>query len=198
MSLQTAAAEKYPMIHHTFTPKIVPFSVCSIDNLTGCVPQTQIDGLRKVSDIFRKAGVAHVAVGGLAVGANGYLRNTDNIDFLVGDNAFVCQDNFVYVRNDLPIEYFGTKVGWVSMTAAEKTIFGKYLMVPAPGQIPIMPIEPLIGMKLIADRHKDRTDIIELVKVRTDLASIVDFTTSNLPHLLPRLAELIVCAEKEK
>ena len=71
-------------------------------------------------------------------------------------------------------------------------------MLPARGQVPIMPIEPLIGMKLLSGRHKDRTDIIELVKVRSDLSSIVEFTKTNIPALLPMLDELITCAEEER
>lgn len=172
--------------------------MCSIDNLTGCVPQTQIDGLRVVSEIFRKAGVKHVVVGGLAVGANGYLRNTNNIDFLVDNNAFIFRDKIEYIRNDLPIKYFGTRVNWVSLAPSEVPIFGKFLLLPASGQIPIMPIEPLIGMKLITARHKDRTDIIELIKVRSSLTSITEFVTANIPFLLPLLNELIICAEEEK
>ena len=139
-----------------------------------------------------------MVVGGLAVGANGYLRNTNNLDFLVDDNAFLYSDRVVYVRNDLPIKYFGTRVNWVSMTPSEKPIFDRFLVQPVRDQIPIMPIEPLVAMKLIAGRHKDRTDIIELSKVRSDLSSIVEFTATNIPHLLPLLNELIICAEEEK
>ena len=186
------------MTHLSFTPRSIPCSFCSIYNLTGCVPQTQIDGLRTVSEIFRAKDVKHVVVGGLAVGANGYLRNTNNLDFLVDDAAFIFRDKVVYVRNDLPIKYFGSRVNWVSMSPAEKPIFGKYLMMPVRDQIPIMPVEPLIAMKLITGRHKDRTDIIELAKVRSNLASIVEFTSVNIPHLLPLLNELIICAEEEK
>ena len=186
------------MTHHSFTPRSIPCAICSIDNLTGCVPQTQIDGLRMVSEIFRKKDVRHSVVGGLAVGANGYLRNTNNLDFLVDDNAFLYSDRVVYVRNDLPIKYFGTRVNWVSMSPSEKPIFGKFLVLPARDQVPFMPIEPLITMKLISGRHKDRTDIIELAKVRSDLSSIVEFTAANIPHLLPLLNELIICAEEEK
>ena len=172
--------------------------MCSIDNLAGCVPQTQIDGLRQISEIFRKAGIKHVVVGGLAVGANGYLRNTNNLDFLVDNSAFVFKDKVVYVRNDLPIKYFGTRVNWVSMSPAEAPIFSKFLLLPARDQVPIMPIEPLIAMKLIAARHKDRTDIIELIKVRSNLTSITEFVSTNIPFLLPLLNELIICAEEEK
>jgi hypothetical protein len=186
------------MTHHSFTPKSIPCAICSIDNLSGCVPQTQIEGLRTVSEIFRAKGVRHAVVGGLAVGANGYLRNTNNLDFLVDDNAFLYSDKVVYVRNDLPIKYFGSRVNWVSMSPSEKPIFGNFLMLPARDQVPIMPVEPLIAMKLIAGRHKDRTDIIELAKVRSDLSSIREFTSTNIPHLLPLLDALIVCAEEEK
>jgi hypothetical protein len=183
--------------HHSFTPKSIPCSICSIDNLTGCVPQTQIDGMRMVSEIFRKSGVRHVVVGGLAVGANGYLRNTNNLDFLVDNSAFIFRDKIVYVRNDLPIKYYGTRVNWVSMSPSEEPIFDKFLLLPARDLVPIMPIEPLIAMKLIAARHKDRTDIIELIKVRSNLTSITEFVTTNTPHLLPLLNELIICAEEE-
>lgn len=186
------------MTHHSFTPTSIPYSICSIDNLTGCVPQTQIDGMRMVSEIFRKSGVKHVVVGGLAVGANGYLRNTNNLDFLVDDNAFIFTDKVVYVRRDLPIKYSGTRVNWVSMRPSEEPTFGKYLLLPARDQVPIMPIEPLIGMKLIANRHKDRTDIIELIKIRSNLTPITEFVAANLPQLLPLLNELINCAEEEK
>ena len=183
---------------HSFTPKSIPCSICSIDNLTGCVPETQIEGLRMVSEIFRQKGVQHAVVGGLAVGANGYLRNTNNLDFLVDDNAFIYRDRMVYVRNDLPIKYFGSRVNWVSMTPSERPIFGKFLMLPARDQVPFMPIEPLIGMKLIAGRHKDLTDVIELIKVRSNLASIIEFTETNLPHLAKLLHELILCSEEER
>jgi len=33
--------------------------------------------------------------------------------------------------------------------------------------------------------------------VRSDLTSIVEFTSTNIPHLLPLLNELIICAEEE-
>ena len=179
------------MTHHSFTPRSIPCSICSIDNLTGCVPQTQIDGLRMVSEIFRKKEVKHVVVGGLAVGANGYLRNTNNLDFLVDDNAFIYSDRVVYVRNDLPIKYSGTRVNWISMAPSEKPIFGKFLVVPARNQVPIMPIEPLIAMKLIAARHKDKTDIVELIKAGADIDPIIAFVEERFPTKLPLLRQLI-------
>src|SRR3981189_564915 len=40
------------------------------------------------SQKLREAGVPHALAGGLAVGAHGYPRTTDDVDFLVGDEAF--------------------------------------------------------------------------------------------------------------
>ena len=40
--------------------------------------------------------------------------------------------------------------------------------------------------------------LVKLAKVRSNLTSIVEFTTANIPHLLPLLNELIICAEEEK
>lgn len=185
------------MTHHSFT-KQPPFTTASIANLYTCVPQTQIDGLTIVSEIFRKTGVRHVLAGGLAVGCNGYLRNTNNIDFVVDDNAFIFRDSMVYVRNDLPIKYFGTNINWISLSPAEKPMFDEFLRVPTPGDIPIMPIEPLIVMKLISARHKDHTDIVELLKLRSDLSSIKNFVKQYVPQRLPILEQLEICAEGER
>ena len=185
------------MTHHSFT-KQPPFTTASIANLYTCVPQTQIDGITIVSEIFRKAGVRHALAGGLAVGCNGFLRNTNNIDVVVDDSAFIFREGVTYIRNDLPIKYYGTNVNWISLSTSEKPMFDEFLRVPAPGDIPIMPIEPLIAMKLISARHKDRTDIIELLKIWGDLSSIESFVKKHIPQRLPMLEQLEICAEEEK
>jgi hypothetical protein len=45
--------------------------------------------LSVASATLSELGVRHALVGGLAVGAWGYPRNTRDIDFLVGEEAFV-------------------------------------------------------------------------------------------------------------
>lgn len=185
------------MTHHSFTKQPL-FTAASIANLYTCVPQTQIDGLTIVSEIFRKTGVRHVLAGGLAVGCNGYLRNTNNIDFIVDDNAFIFRNSITYIRCDLPIKYYGTSVNWISLSPAEKPMFDEFLRIPAPGDIPILPIEALVAMKLISARHKDRTDIIELLKVWGDLSSIENFVKKHIPQRFPMLEHLEICAEEEK
>ena len=184
------------MTHHSFANQ-PPFTTASIANLYTCVPQTQIDGLTIVSEIFRKAGVRHALAGGLAVGCHGYLRNTNNIDFVVEDSAFIYRKGITYIRADLPIKYYGTNVNWISLSPTEKPMFDEFLRVPAPGDVPIMPIEGLIAMKLITARHKDRTDIVELLKIWRDVNSIENFVKKHMPQRLTLLEQLGICAEEE-
>ena len=48
----------------------------------------------------------------------------------------------------------------------------------------------------VSKSHKPRTP--RKADFDSDLSSIVEFTTTNIPHLLPLLNELIICAEEEK
>src|SRR5438477_162072 len=57
--------------------------------LSDIVAQRVLDALRVASEALTRAGIAHAVIGGLAVGANGYPRATKDVDFLVGDDAFV-------------------------------------------------------------------------------------------------------------
>jgi hypothetical protein len=50
------------------------------------------------SENLRALSVRHVVVGGLAVCANGYPRNTKAVDFLVGDEAFEPRDQRAAIR----------------------------------------------------------------------------------------------------
>ena len=56
--------------------------------LVGVVAPEVLDAMRVASAALKSAGVRHVVVGGLAVGAHGYPRATKDVDFLVGDEAF--------------------------------------------------------------------------------------------------------------
>ena len=57
--------------------------------LDGVVAPRILDALRVASEQLTKIGVRHALVGGLAVGAHGYPRATKNVDFLVGEEAFL-------------------------------------------------------------------------------------------------------------
>lgn len=180
----------------------LPFSGnASINNLHSCVAQVMIDGAKTVSNILSKLGIRHSLVGGMAVSCNGYPRTTSKIDFAVGDCAFEYHDKLTSLRVGLPVKYMGVRVNYlVFSTALERSLLDQYLTVPISGEVPVLPVGPLIVLKLLANRLKDRSDIGELLKRRStdEIAAIVKFVADNLPSQSPLLAELIVVADNER
>ena len=110
------------MTHRRHLHQVAP---TTLDDLAGHVPQTYIDGARAVSSAFQKAGVAHVLVGGLAVGVCGYPRPTKDIDFLVDDSAFEFHGPIVSHRPGLPVSYQGVSVDWVSLEPHDRAALEK-------------------------------------------------------------------------
>jgi hypothetical protein len=78
------------------------------DLLRDVVAERVLAAWQAASGALRTAGVRHVVVGGLAVGANGYPRATKDVDFLVGDDAFVHHAGGLVTMNPaLPIQVNG-------------------------------------------------------------------------------------------
>ena len=171
----------------------------SIDNIKSTVPEALRAAAIEVSEILRRAGVRHVLVGGVAVSCNGYGRTTANVDFAVGPCAFDYREKALFLRADLPVKYLGIPIHYVATSRAfEQVMLDQYLVVPAPGEVPVLPIGPLVVMKLIARRHKDLADLVELFKRRTlDLEHVREFVDKNLPSQIDMLDELILCADNE-
>src|SRR5215216_4062132 len=57
-------------------------------NLHGVVAPEVLQAAAVASSKLREVGIPHALAGGLAVGAHGYPRTTDAVDFLVGGEAF--------------------------------------------------------------------------------------------------------------
>lgn len=148
---------------------------------------------------MRRSGIRHCLVGGLAVSCNGYSRTTSNIDWAVGDCAFNYQDKGLFLRPELPIKFTGIPIHYVASTNPfEKMMLEQYLTIPAPGEIPVLQLGPLVVMKLIGRRIKDKADLIELFKRRlSDLPSVKEFVKTNLPNQVEMLNELIIEMETE-
>ena len=170
----------------------------TLDGLAGHVPQTHIDGAKAASKAFREAGIAHVLVGGLAVGVNGYPRPTKDIDFLVSDDAFEFHGPLVTHRPGLPISYKGVGIDWVSLEPHERAALEEFLVVPGSDEVPVIPVEPLVAMKLLAGRHKDQSDVVEMVKAGADVEAILEFVGHTFPKLVPALDKLIKQAFSEE
>jgi hypothetical protein len=183
------------MVHRSFRHSKAASS--SLDDLAAHVAQKFIDGAKVASQAFAKAGVRHVLVGGLAVGLHGYPRNTRDIDFLVDDTAFDTHGLIVTPKAGLPIQYAGIDIDWVSLEPDERAALDPFMVLPTADEVPIIPIEPLVFMKLLAGRAKDHADVVEMIKAGADVDPLRTFVLRFKPDLEPTLDRLAAIAARE-
>ena len=72
-------------------------------------PQVR-DAAVKTAAQLEQLGVRYALVGGLAVGAYGYVRATTDVDFLVGEEAFEHHGPLVTFKAGVPIEVDGIRI----------------------------------------------------------------------------------------
>ena len=138
-----------------------------LSRLRGVVAPEILHAVEVASAELSKAGGPHALAGGLAVGAHGYPRTTDDVDFLVGDEAFEHHvGGLVTLR--VPLIAVGkVRVDLVPIDPSpeeRKQLLPAVESPPRSERIPIVPLEALIYMKLKAYRQKDIADLVELLK----------------------------------
>lgn len=136
-------------------------------------------------------GIRYALAGGLAVGAHGYIRATTDVDFLVGEEAFDHQGLLVAFKAGVPIEVDGISIDYLSPTALGPQLEEVLDHPPMSEGLAVVPIEPLIYMKLVAKRRKDLVDVIELVKAGADLTRVREYLKQYAGDLLPLFEELV-------
>lgn len=147
------------------------------------------EAAREASERLRQAGIRHVLIGGLAVGAHGYHRATKDVDFLLGPEGFIYHGKLLTYRPEVPLRY-----GNVAIDSLEEPVLAsRFAVLPKPGEVPVLPVEALVAMKLVAWRPRDRNDVQELYArgafVRPDVVAFLDDITR--PDLIERLDYLI-------
>jgi hypothetical protein len=159
------------------------------------VSQTVLDAMKTASAALTRVSVRHVVVGGLAVGANGYPRATRDVDFLVGDEAFERHDGgLVSLRAGVPFQVNGVAIDFLSVGPGEDFLAdalegtaGRFI--EAPG---------LVYLKLKSPRHKDRTDVIELIKSGIDADACRRYLAQHAPELSAAFEEAVARAIAEE
>lgn len=150
---------------------------------------------RAASAALTRAGVAHVVVGGLAVGANGYPRATKDVDFLVADNAFVRHAGGLVTMNPaLPIQVDGVAVDYLSPRDGEAHLAAA--LVESPGDFLDAP--RLVYMKLRAGRMRDKNDIVGLILAGVDVTACRGYLTAHAAELVPGFEKLVTQAAAEE
>ena len=127
--------------------------------------------VREVSKMLSEAGIRHALVGALA--ANAYRtrpRTTEDIDFLVGDEAFERHPGgFVTMRVPV-VEFDGIDVDQIPLTEALRVVEDGLERAVVSNGVPIAPVDTVVVMKLIAGRTQDLADVEAIVASGADRA----------------------------
>lgn len=154
--------------------------------------------MRSASRALSSLGVRHAVAGGLAVGAHGYPRNTRDVDFLVGDEAFERHTGgLVTLKPGVPIQVDGVAVDLLSTSGAD-AFLAESLSMPVEGEVPVTSAPVLVYLKLKSPRLKDRTDVVELLKAGLDAQHARDYLERHAPPLVAKLDECLTQARTEE
>jgi hypothetical protein len=125
--------------------------------------------VREVSKMLAAAGIRHALAG--ALGANAYRhrpRTTEDIDFLVGEEAFQTHPGgFVTMRVPV-IEFDGIDVDQIPVTGGLGVLADALDRAPVSDGVPIAPLDAIVVMKLLAGRTQDLADIEAIVASGAD------------------------------
>jgi hypothetical protein len=147
--------------------------------------------VREVSRMLGEAGIRHALVG--ALGANAYRtrpRTTEDIDFLVGDEAFERHaEGFVTLRVPV-VEFEGIDVDQVPLTAALRVVEDGLNHAPVSEGVPIASVDTIVIMKLLAGRTQDLADVEAIVDSGADREALRAAVHEAAPRCLEALERL--------
>ena len=147
--------------------------------------------VRAVSKMLADAGVRHALVGALA--ANAYRnrpRTTEDIDFLVGDEAFERHPGgFVTLRVPV-VEFDGIEVDQVPLTEALRGVEEGLNEAPVSDGVPIASATTVVVMKLLAGRTQDLADVEAIIESGADRDLLRAAVTKAAPRCADTLQKL--------
>jgi hypothetical protein len=153
--------------------------------------------VREVSKMLRAAGIRHALVGALA--ANAYRsrpRTTEDIDFLVGDEAFETHEGgFVTMRVPV-IEFDGVAIDQVPLTAALRVIESGLDAAPVSDSVPIASVDTIVVMKLLAGRTQDLADAEAIIGSGADRELLRTAVEAAAPDRVNMLLKLFDNADR--
>ena len=155
--------------------------------------------VREVSRMLSAAGIRHALVGALA--ANAYRsrpRTTEDIDFLVGDEAFQKHPGgFVTMRVPV-VEFDGIDVDQVPLTDALRVIEDGLNRAIVSDGVPIAPVDTLVVMKLIAGRTQDLADVEAMIASGADRELLRASVGSLTPARADALERLFANVDRDR
>lgn len=153
--------------------------------------------VREVSRLFREAGIRHALVGALV--ANAYRdrpRTTEDIDFLVGDEAFERHaGGFVTMRVPV-VEFDGIDVDQVPLTERLRSLEDGLNRAHLSEGVPIAPLDTIVIMKLLAGRTQDLADVEAILASGADRELLRAAVQKAAPSHAETLERLIGNADR--
>jgi hypothetical protein len=147
--------------------------------------------VREVSRMLSDAGIRHALVG--ALGANAYRsrpRTTEDIDFLVGEEAFETHaGGFVTMRVPV-VEFDGIEVDQVPLSAALRIVEEGLNRAAVSEGVPIAPLDTIVIMKLMAGRTQDLADIEGIIGSGADREFLRAAVQRTVPDHISTLERL--------
>lgn len=165
-----------------------------LDAAFDMVPEKVENAARVASKALSDAGVRHLIIGGLAVGAHGYPRATKDVDFLVGEEAFDHHGGgLVTTKSGIPVAVGDVRVDLLSIDEVTEADIEE----TPDGELQIAPVEVLIYLKLKSTRRRDRHDIVELIQAGIDTDVVMEYLEERDTGLGKRFESLIAVADDE-
>ena len=152
--------------------------------------------MRAAAAEYERLGIRYALVGGLAVGAQGWPRATQDVDFLVDESAFERRPGGLVLLK-VPFEAGGVPIDSLSPRDDEPFLATARDGAEVSRGIPVIGVEALIYMKLMASRMRDRVDVVELIKAGVEPDVCRAWMAKHAPQLSDDLERLIDTAQAE-
>lgn len=150
--------------------------------------------MREASAVLARLGVPHAVAGGIAIAMHGYPRSTQDVHFLVTDQAYEHHPGgIVTMLPGVPIQVAGVLIDYLSIGPDEAHL----LAAVSTNAGTVLEVNALIYLKLKAHRLKDRVDVVELLKSGVDELAARAYLVAHAPALLPRFEEAVRTASEE-
>jgi hypothetical protein len=153
--------------------------------------------VREVSRMFSEAGIRHALVG--ALGANAYRdrpRTTEDIDFLVGDEAFETHAGGFVTMKIPVIEFDGIDVDQVPLTEALRVVEEGLSRAVVSDGVPIAPVDVIVVMKLLAGRTQDLADVEAILASGADRDALREAVRRAAPERVDTFEKLVANVDR--
>lgn len=161
--------------------------------LDGVVAKRIIDVVHEASEKLTELGIRHIVIGAIAVNAYGRSRTTQDVDFLVGPEAFNKEGLIVSHKPGLPLSINGVLIDYLTLDTfeAEEELVHELNAPQRTEGVPIVSGPALIYMKLYANRRRDKDDVVELMRLGISERAVRSYLKEHAPELCERFDDLV-------